>query len=431
MANLPANFAHLLREAGLTVVEVEGWRFRGRPASTGGFAPVGSLNHHTGASARGWTRAKELAYAKWMFLTGRSDLPAPLCQVAIGRSGTIYVGAAGRANHAGTAKAVGSVAAGDGNRLYVGWEWMLSGTEEIPKVMYEAAVTANAVLTAEVLKHSVEVIACHFQTSVTGKWDIGDPNGVPFSGHKVLDVAKFRRAVAARRKELKAPARRTLSVALVNVPIKVGEKAWTECFRKAAKSDIFGLNECVSNAQRKVYDRLAEAGGLGHAGLASRTTKTTGNPIFWDKDQFRVLSRTVHVIHTAGTGDLAERYPGYNSERTINEVVLTRVGEATEYAVLNTHLVPNGRKVPNLWRERKRAKSKRMLRRIARVHRKEGRVVVVMGDMNVREPFWLGRGMKWLKGEGIDKIGSNRKGVAHTFKAPTDHKRGVRATIND
>lgn len=190
---LHASLINDLRAAGLRVVVVDGWLSRGRP---GAFDPVGPNNHHTGASARGWTLAKELAYAKWMFLVGRPDLPAPLCQIALGRSGTVYVGAAGRANHAGTARAAGSVAAGDGNTLYVGIEWMLSGTEEIPDEMYEAGVTLNAVLCKKETGNSVQTVVCHYSTSVTGKWDIGDPNGVPFGGARVLDLNKFRRLVA-------------------------------------------------------------------------------------------------------------------------------------------------------------------------------------------------------------------------------------------
>src|SRR5688572_624677 len=138
MAKLRKDLPALLREAGLEVVVVKGWRFRGRPLRSGGFEPYGVLNHHIGASAKGWSHARELAYAKWMFLTGRRDLPPPLCQIALGRSGRVYLGAAGRANHGGKAKSSGSVAAGDANRLYVGIEWMLSGSEVIPAAMMRA-----------------------------------------------------------------------------------------------------------------------------------------------------------------------------------------------------------------------------------------------------------------------------------------------------
>lgn len=201
MANLPANLPTLLRKAGLDVVEIDGWETRGRPRSTGDFAPVGVLNHHTGGEGRN-DLARELAYAKWMFLSGRSDLPAPLCNIGLGYGGRVYLGAAGRANHAGTARASGSVAAGDGNSLYIGIEWMISGTQRIPAAMREAAIVLNAVLTEHVTKTSVQTISCHYNTSITGKWDIGDPDGVAYNGKRVLDIAKFRSQVKAAREEM-------------------------------------------------------------------------------------------------------------------------------------------------------------------------------------------------------------------------------------
>lgn len=198
MTNLPKNLPDLLRKAGLTVVEIDDWETRGRPASTGGFAPVGVLNHHTGSRDVVGDDADDLTYAKWLFTQGRDDLPAPLCHLAISCEGTVYLGAAGRANHAGEAKSSGSIAAGDGNTLYVGIEWMLSGTQPIPAEMYETGVKTNAVL-LDILGSSEQAASCHYQTSTTGKWDIGDPNGVLFRGHKVLDVRKFRAAIKAYR----------------------------------------------------------------------------------------------------------------------------------------------------------------------------------------------------------------------------------------
>lgn len=202
MGNLPSNLPALLRDAGLTVVEIEGWETRGRPASTGGFDPVGVLNHHTGSRDEDGDFADDLAYANWLAKTGRSDLPAPLCQITLSHEGVVYVLAAGRANHAGTAKASGSVSGGDGNTLYIGIEWMLSGTQPIPVKMMAAGVILNAVLTEQVTKTSVQSISCHYQTSVTGKWDIGDPDGVLFNGRRVLDVDRFRAKVAEERKRL-------------------------------------------------------------------------------------------------------------------------------------------------------------------------------------------------------------------------------------
>lgn len=193
---LPSNLPQLLRDAGLKVVIVTGWEQRGRPASTGEFNPVGVLNHHTGGYDKIGDTADDLTYAKWMFITGRDDLPAPLCQLSISAEGVVYVGAAGRANHAGEARTAGTVAAGDGNALYVGIEWMLSGTQPISDAQYEAGATTNAVLLG-IMDTSVKTVHCHFETSTTGKWDIGDPAGVPFKGHRVLDVPKFQGAVQA------------------------------------------------------------------------------------------------------------------------------------------------------------------------------------------------------------------------------------------
>ena len=85
--------AAAFRKNGLHVREVSGWKTRGRPFS---FAPRGVVFHHT-ASSKQSGAAPSLAIC----VHGRSDLPGPLCHVMVGRDGTVYVVAAGRANHAG------------------------------------------------------------------------------------------------------------------------------------------------------------------------------------------------------------------------------------------------------------------------------------------------------------------------------------------
>lgn len=172
------DLADVLRAGGCKVVEIDGWRSRGRDASHGGFDPVGVLWHHTGSSADG----KE--YARWLATVGRSDLPAPLCQLSIGRDGTVYVCAAGRANHAGTAKASGSVAAGDGNALYVGVECQNTGSEGWSRPQRDAMVRAGVAL-AKMLGTSAQAQRGHKETSVTGKWDPG-----------LLDMDQFRGEIA-------------------------------------------------------------------------------------------------------------------------------------------------------------------------------------------------------------------------------------------
>jgi hypothetical protein len=82
-----------LRKRGLKVKAVAGWASRGRPFS---FSPRAVVFHHT-ASNRGSGPAPSLGVC----VNGRADLPGPLCHLMIGRDGTVFLVAAGRANHAG------------------------------------------------------------------------------------------------------------------------------------------------------------------------------------------------------------------------------------------------------------------------------------------------------------------------------------------
>jgi hypothetical protein len=95
-----------LDNAGVPFVEVgpssvdptgaSSWRDRGRPGSTGNFDPAGVLCHHT-ASPRGTTDQSDLN----VILYGNGSAPGPIAQMLIGRSATVYLVAAGRANHGG------------------------------------------------------------------------------------------------------------------------------------------------------------------------------------------------------------------------------------------------------------------------------------------------------------------------------------------
>lgn len=84
--------ADRLRAQGLVVVEVDGWQTRGSAT----FNPRGSVNHHTAGPARGNSPSLGIC------INGRAGLAGPLCNVFQARDNTIYVVAAGRANHAGT-----------------------------------------------------------------------------------------------------------------------------------------------------------------------------------------------------------------------------------------------------------------------------------------------------------------------------------------
>lgn len=85
------HIADRLRNAGLNVIEVDGWHERGSDT----FNPKGSVDHHTAGAAHG--NAPSLAVC----INGRADLPGPLCNVLVARNDDCYIIAAGRANHAG------------------------------------------------------------------------------------------------------------------------------------------------------------------------------------------------------------------------------------------------------------------------------------------------------------------------------------------
>lgn len=78
-----------LRDWGLTVVEVDGWRTRG----SSDFNPHGHVCHHDVIPPATSTPG--------IIINGRSGLPGPLANFWLERNGRVHLVAAGRANHAG------------------------------------------------------------------------------------------------------------------------------------------------------------------------------------------------------------------------------------------------------------------------------------------------------------------------------------------
>lgn len=157
----------------VSVIPIEGWENRGRPASTGHFDPNGAhTKHHTGATSSDSNPIPTLR----TLIVGRPDLPGPLAQVATAHHGDIYVIAAGRANHAGRigkAGVVGMPLGADGNALAMGDEVDTNGTQLLP----EAQIWSMAVVSRVVTGHfgrPVTWIHRHQDISGTGKWDIGN-----------------------------------------------------------------------------------------------------------------------------------------------------------------------------------------------------------------------------------------------------------------
>jgi GH24 family phage-related lysozyme (muramidase)/peptidoglycan hydrolase-like protein with peptidoglycan-binding domain len=129
----------VLERAGLKVAETPGWRTRGR-ADMGRIRGV--MCHHTATSQPGNMPTLNL------LIHGRRDLPGPLCQLGLGRDGTFYIIAAGRANHAGRGSWEGLAT---GNSSFIGIEAEHSGNpgDEWPGIQLEAYQRG----VAAILKH--------------------------------------------------------------------------------------------------------------------------------------------------------------------------------------------------------------------------------------------------------------------------------------
>ncbi|WP_226578277.1 peptidoglycan recognition protein family protein [Acuticoccus sediminis] len=128
--------ASVLLAAGLKVAEVEGWQARGSKT----FGPIrGIICHHTAGARTGNYPSLRIVR------DGRPGLSGPLSQLGLGRDGTWYVIAAGRANHAGSGSWKGQTA---GNTCFIGIEAenVGDGTDPWPEVQLEAYARGVAAL---------------------------------------------------------------------------------------------------------------------------------------------------------------------------------------------------------------------------------------------------------------------------------------------
>lgn len=169
---------------------------RGRPGGIGN--ANGMLKHHTGGGSA------SSSYLYFLFVAGRPEegIPGPLCNDATDSGGTVYIGAVGRANHAGSGSStththvVAEDYAGytselkpgpdgfNGNAVYYGDEMIYSGTKPPTAVQYRASVLAAA---ARCDAHGWSALSVIAHREHTRRKD--DPFGV--------SMAQFRRDVRA------------------------------------------------------------------------------------------------------------------------------------------------------------------------------------------------------------------------------------------
>lgn len=219
-----------------------------------------------------------------------------------------------------------------------------------------------------------------------------------------------------------------LRAATINAPHSAGRRAWRRCWGLTARrADVFCLNESWK-AQRRLYLALCKANGYGYRGGQP-------NVVCWDKRRYREVSARTVALHQRAGGWRSRVWPGYNDARSVTEVVLDDLRDGPEVAVLATHWVPEGRKVARSWRREMRRRSKATVTRLTEQHQAAGRVVVLLGDLNVHHIFDLPP-FTWVRDRGADRIAvATPEGwrivrtAVHPYDAPTDHKRGYAARI--
>lgn len=179
------DLALVARSAGLKVTEVRGWKTRGHGEMN---AVKGVICHHTAGPASG------VMPSLGVVTNGRRDLAGPLCNLALGRDGTVYVVAAGLAYHAGQVR---TAVPPYSNAYMLGIEAENTGQgEPWPKVQLDAYALLCAALAHHYGFGAGRVLA-HREVCYPPGRKI-DPYGI--------DMGDFRRAVDADLARLAAPA---------------------------------------------------------------------------------------------------------------------------------------------------------------------------------------------------------------------------------
>lgn len=177
----------VLRDNGLAVEETSGWQTRGH-------GDVGSIKgvicHHTAGAKTGNSPSLGIV------TNGRPDLGGPLAQLVLGRNGTYYMVAAGKAWHAGAGIWQG---VHDGNSSMIGIEAENTGLEnDCPWPVVQMEAYAKGV--AAILKHvGARPIMCvghlEWATPVGRK---SDPSfSVGTRAQRIVAMDDFRKKVAS------------------------------------------------------------------------------------------------------------------------------------------------------------------------------------------------------------------------------------------
>lgn len=161
----------VLRAVGLEVIELDGWRSRGRDLDV----VYGVVVHDT-VTTSAWSDAS----VDNLIANGKPDTPGPLYQLGVDRQARYRLVASGRANHAGYSRPWGNSSLGIGVYCAGG----LAGREEPWSDDQREAVTVGA---RAILDHLDLGRSDHFNPRVAGHKEIDtrgkvDPYGIDMNG---------------------------------------------------------------------------------------------------------------------------------------------------------------------------------------------------------------------------------------------------------
>jgi len=203
-----------MRRQGLRVVEVGGWRERGRPLPYGPL--VGVVFHHDASS-----RSSGAKGALGTIVKGRSDVPGPLAQFQVGRDGTWYVVAAGRSNHAGKGGAWRTVPRDSGVRYLIGVETANDGRGEPWSGQLLDRLDLGFACILKVLGRGPSWLIGHKEWAPGRKID---PSGIDMDRWRARVGAELRRITGKQPAE--PPERPTPAKAAATYVVKAGDSYW-------------------------------------------------------------------------------------------------------------------------------------------------------------------------------------------------------------
>lgn len=246
--------AHL-RQWGLKVEEIDGWRHRGRPYN---FYPRAIIAHHTASGAQSGNFASQ-----GIVTNGRSDLPGPLCQFLLGRDGTVRLVAAGYSNHAGYGGPRAGIPANQGNTYTYGIEAENNGVGEAwSKAQLNAYYRLCAALLVWMGTKDVEKVFAHKEWAAGRKIDPAgiDMNQFRANVKKALEQGSTVKTVRLSRLK---PGKRNGDVVLLKRRLR------RKGFYEGSNGKFFGKNLEKAVA---AYQRSLGFSGKDADGVPGRTT---------------------------------------------------------------------------------------------------------------------------------------------------------------